>query len=196
MNLFFLLVLLTGTLDRESLRFAYVAEQGYDSSCGLSTLSTLLEEFWGLPADETELAREHFKAKLATGDLRVSFADLAMVLASKGLVWAGYRMTYGQLVEAIGAYAPLVVHLDRPEGHFALGLAADDERILIADPAEGLLFWERATFEGRWSGKVLLAALPGRGVDRDRLAEIVETAKARLGLLNLVAARLAKDADH
>ena len=45
MKLALLLLLLSGTTDRESLRFTYSTEQGYDTSCGLTTLSCLMDKY-------------------------------------------------------------------------------------------------------------------------------------------------------
>ena len=187
MKLFFLLLLLSGTADRESLRFSFSAEQGYDSSCGLSVLASLMDRYWKKPVDEASLVREFFSAKLAGGDLTVSFADMASVLKAKGFVCKAYQMTYDQLEKALGSYAPLIVHYDRPLGHFALALSARRGELLVADPAEGATSLGRRHFESRWSGKVLVALLPGRSVDPEIIGKAAASVWGRCELLDRVA---------
>jgi len=173
MKLFLLLFLLSGTTDRESLRFEYSIEQGFDTSCGLTTLSCLMDRYWGIPANEVSLARDFLAEKIVVGDLTVSFADMAAILKAKGFSCKAYQMNFGQLEKAVAKYAPIIVHYDRPEGHFALVLAVRDGSVLTADPAEGTISREQAAFESLWSGNVMLAALPGRAVN----IELIEEAK-------------------
>lgn len=173
MKLFLLLFLLSGTTDRESLRFEYSIEQGFDTSCGLTTLSCLMDRYWGIPANEVSLARDFLAEKIVVGDLTVSFADMAAILKAKGFSCKAYQMNFGQLEKAVAKYAPIIVHYDRPEGHFALVLAVRDGSVLTADPAEGTISREQAAFESLWSGNVMLAALPGRAVN----VELIEEAK-------------------
>lgn len=170
-KVFFLLLLLSGSGDRESLRFSCIAEQGFDTSCGLSVLASLMEGYWGRKADEFSLAATFFSDRLAKGDLTVSFADMAAILKVEGFACKAYQMSYEQLENAIGKYAPVVVHYDKPEGHFAMALAVREGELLIADPAEGAFTMGRRSFESRWSGKVLVAVLPGGTVDSALLAK-------------------------
>ncbi len=175
MKLFFILLLLSGAVDRESLRFAYSTEQGYDTSCGLTTLACFMDRYWGVSSDEFSLAREFLAGKIAGGDFTVSFADMAAILKAKGFAYKAYQMSYDQLEKAVAKYAPIIVHYDKPEGHFALVLAIRGDAVLTADPAEGTISRERASFESRWSGKVLVAALPGKESRRgfSRRSEII-----------------------
>ena len=122
-----MLLILAGTLDRESQRFAFIAEQGWDTSCGFGALACLMSRYWGKPADETSLAMEFFPERIASGDLTVSFADMAAILKAKGFACAGYKMDYAQLGAALNAYAPVLVHFSFPDGHFALVLAQDGD---------------------------------------------------------------------
>jgi predicted double-glycine peptidase len=187
MQVVFLLLLLSGTADREEIRFSYCGEQGYDSSCGLSVLACLMDRYWGIPADELGLANEFFAEKLAAGDFTVSLADMAAVLGKKGFACKAYRMTYEQLGKAVGKYGPAVVHYDRPNGHFALALAMRGEEVLIADPAEGTILAGRDRFETRWSGKVLVAILPGGKLDSALLGKAEASAWGRGELLDSAA---------
>ncbi|HWR13054.1 MAG TPA: cysteine peptidase family C39 domain-containing protein [Rectinemataceae bacterium] len=175
------------TIDKESLRFAYSAEQGYDRSCGLTTLACLMDRFWGVPADETALAKEFLADKLATGDLTVTFAEMARILEARGFAWKAYRMSFGQLAAAAANYAPLIVHYDRPEGHFALVLSLDDGAITISDPAEGTIALGRALFESKWSGAVLVAVRPKGALNAKLLDEAGRSVRGRKMLLDRAA---------
>lgn len=171
------------TIDKESLRFAYSTEQGYDSSCGLTTLACLMDRFWGVPADETALAKEFLADKWTTGDLTVTFAEMARILEVKGFAWKAYKMNFGQLEAATASYAPVIVHYDRPEGHFALVLSLDDGAITISDPAEGTIALEQARFKSRWSGAVLVAVHPKGGLNETLLDEASRNVNGRKMLL-------------
>lgn len=187
MRLLLSLLLLSETVDRESLRFVYSAEQGYDTSCGLTTLACLMDRYWDVPVDESALAEEFLAEKLAEGNLTVSFSDMALILDAKGFVWKAYRMTLEQLEKAAAGYAPLIVHYERPEGHFALVLSARGGELVTADPAEGTVTRGRDYFESRWSGKVIAAVLPGRAVNRTLLDAAEASARGRSALLDRAA---------
>ncbi|MDP2790537.1 MAG: cysteine peptidase family C39 domain-containing protein [Rectinemataceae bacterium] len=181
------LLIFSETTDKESLRFAYCAEQGYDTSCGLTTLAYFMDKFWGIPAEETALAGEFFSEKLAAGDLTVSFADMAKILESRGFAWKAFRMNFEQFTAASSRYAPLIVHYDEPEGHFALALETEGGQVIVADPAEGTVALERLAFESKWSGAVLVAVLPSRVPNREFLAESVGVVRERMALLDRAA---------
>jgi len=174
-------------VDKESLRFAYSTEQGYDSSCGLTTLACLMDSFWGVPADETALAEEFLADKWVTGDLTVTFAEMARILEAKGFAWKAYKMNFGQLEAAAASYAPVIVHYDRPEGHFALVLSLDDGAITVSDPAEGTIAIEQARFKSRWSGAVLVAVHPKGGLNETLLDEASRNVNGRKLLLDRAA---------
>jgi len=182
-----------GLEDRETLRFAYSSEQGFDTSCGLSALACLLETYWGREASELELADECF-GHGEEGDYSVSLAGLKELLVARGFVAAACQMSFAQLAEAAAAYPPVLVHYDAPKGHFALVLAAVEEGVITADPAEGTVILSRGDFEGRWSGYAVLAARPDARPDskameaalaqclgRDRLLEVAEARGFRDG---------------
>ena len=181
-----ILLTLTEIEDRETLRFVHSAEQGYDSSCGLTALACLMSGYWGQSSDELSLAREFLAARIAEGDFTVSFADMKTILAARGFTAAAYRMDWEQLRKASERYAPILVHYTKPEGHFALVLAADESGPIVADPASGTGAVDRALFLERWSGFVFLAALPGRSPNTAFMADAVALARGRLSLLERV----------
>ena len=185
-----MLLLLAGAMDRESQRFAFIAEQGWDSSCGFGALACLMCRYWGKPADETSLALEFFPERIVSGDLTVSFADMSAILKAKGFACAGYRLDYAQLGAALKTYAPILIHFSLPDGHFALALAQDGEWIIVSDPAEGTTVFSKEDFLSRWSGKALVAAIPSQKANLALLEEAVSAARARITLLERIAARL------
>lgn len=167
MRAFFLasLILLSGIQDRESLRFRYSWEQGLDDSCGLQALACLLSLYWADPVDEADLAL----GLAETGSRHqpgVSLGDLGRLAASRGYLSEAYWLEFGELEAAVGLYPPVLVHYDRPQGHFALvlarlDLAEEGRALVVADPASGLQVVGREDFLGRWSGNALLIARPG-----------------------------------
>ena len=191
MKSFLILLLLSETIDKESLRFIHSSEQGYDTSCGLTALACLIDRYWGIPADERSLAETYLANKLAAGNLTISFADMALILHAKGFVWKAYRMSYDQLEQAAAAYAPMIIHYDKPEGHFALLISARDGELVIGDPAEGTTLRGREYFESRWSGAVLLAANPEGRLNEQELVAATLWAQGRSALLDESALRSA-----
>ncbi len=177
---------LSDVADKERLRFEHSYEQGFDSSCGLSALACLMSLYWNAETDEEALAESVFGAKEA-GDYTVSFADLVRLLEKAGFAAAAYRLDYAGLVDAAARYAPILVHYDKPEPHFALVLHADASGLVTADPAEGTRLLDRAAFEARWSGAALFARSPGRGPDSGALREAADRAAGRARLLETAA---------
>jgi len=171
-SLLLVLILMSGITDRESRCFAYAREQGRDDSCGLQALACFLDLYWDMPAGEDGLFADLVSALAARGGgardpgLRsVSLGDLRLILEGRGFAAEAYKMGFEGLVRASATYAPLLIHYDRPRGHFVVLVGALAEGVVVADPASGLLFLTRRDFEARWSGAVLLARLPGREPD-------------------------------
>jgi predicted double-glycine peptidase len=154
------LLLLQNVQSTETLQFAHVAEQGYDTSCGLSALSDLVSRYWNCPVSEETFLHEW----LSLGKQRaidheqyaISFKDMQDLLALHGFASKGFRFTYDQLIKAVTTYAPIVIHYADQEGHFVLCLSANDEFLVIADPAEGVYWLFRQDFQRRWQGYALL----------------------------------------
>ena len=194
-SLLLVLILMSGLGDRESRRFTYAREQGRDDSCGLQALACFLELYWGMPAGEDELYADLVSALAARGGgardpgLRsVSLGELRLILEGRGFFAEAYRMGFEGLLKAGAAYAPLIIHYDRPQGHFVVLVAALADGVVVADPSSGLLFLPRRDFEARWSGAVLLARLPGREPDGRIMDSAVAAALGPAALLREAAA--------
>jgi ABC-type bacteriocin/lantibiotic exporter with double-glycine peptidase domain len=189
------LLLLQNIQGLEELRFSSVAEQGYDTSCGLSILSDLLTRYWNYPVTEETLLTEwlsHRQAqtqpaadnKLQTEDTyTISFKDMQDLLTSHGFVSKAFRFTYTQLVKASSSYAPLILHFADQEGHFVLCLYAEDECMVIADPAEGVYWLSRDDVLHRWQGYALLVQQPSRMKESQALTAAVDEALERRNTL-------------
>lgn len=176
-------------LSKESLRFQYTLEQGFDTSCGMSVVATALDLYWGVPTDEDELIETALGEKLEDGDYTVSLADMAGAFESRGVAARAFRLDWDGLVGmAAKGYAPIVVHYDEPEKHFALLLGFKDGRAVTVDPARGLESLSREAFEARYSGTAMALASRTLEADAVLVAEAIETAAGRQRRLEEAAA--------
>jgi len=186
-----LLLLVQTMQSAESLRFAQVAEQGYDTSCGLSVLAELLTRYWNYPISEEALLAEWSVLRQMSGqpqnptstrnqeNYSVSFKDMQDLLSHNGFSSKAFRFTYEQLVKASGSYAPLILHFADQEGHFVLCLYAEDDFLVIADPAEGVYWLSREDRLPRWQGYALLVQKTGQKKEKGTLDRIVQEAQEK-----------------
>jgi uncharacterized protein len=169
--------------SKESLRFAFVQEQGFDRSCGYSAAASLLGLYWDLPVDEADLISRYAENEAQEDQLGVSFAGLARIFQDYGFSVKALRMDWDQLCAALDRFAPIVIHYERPDRHFALALRAREGWIILLDPALGCELLDRERFMRRWSGAALLAASSSATRDDPRMAEAESAAWGRLSLL-------------
>jgi predicted double-glycine peptidase len=196
-NLFLGLVMLMAvdhTVPKESLRFRHVMEQGLDASCGLATAASALNLYWQIPVLEAELL-----AGLFTGganeevwtDGRVSLASMAAAFEARGVSARAFRLDWDGLEDVLlRGYAPVVVHYDRPDPHFALLLGISGETAVVADPARGLETLAKAGFEKRYSGVALVLASRSRQRNPGRLEEALLAATGKRHRLEQAAERM------
>ncbi|MCA1951052.1 MAG: hypothetical protein LDL24_10805 [Treponema sp.] len=173
------LLLVQKMQSAESLRFAHVAEQGYDTSCGLTVLSDLLSRYWDYPVSEETLltAWRSLKQRCeqAQGkNYAISFKDMQDLLAQEGFASKAFCFTYAQLVKAAQTYAPIVLHFADQAGHFVLCLTADDASLVIADPAEGVYWLSRDDLLSRWQGYALLVQRSDQQKNKATLHRILQ----------------------
>lgn len=168
---------------KEALRFQYVFEQGYDRSCGFSVAASLLALYWGETADEGTLLRRFASEDLESDRLSANFLGLAEIFSEYGLSAKGVLMSWEQLALALEGFAPIVIHYDRPDRHFALALRASDGWIITLDPAMGCELQGREQFLERWSGAALVVAAPSRRKNEARLSEAIRLESERRALL-------------
>lgn len=203
------LLLLQQTEPKESLRFEHVYEQERDTSCGFSTVGTLLSLYWNIPVTETELIDAVLDR--GTSDYSVSLHALNLLLGGYGLETKGFSMTIDELLEVCPRFAPIIVHYRVPNKHYALLIGvitestvrssshaeldppADTPRrragtyLVLADPARGRSIVTVQRFIERWSGAVLLVGSRYHSVDRTRVAEVLDTAQRRITQLERLA---------
>ncbi|MCA1950285.1 MAG: hypothetical protein LDL24_06920 [Treponema sp.] len=169
------LLLVQTMQSAEALRFAQVAEQGYDTSCGLSVLSDLLTRYWDYPVSEEVLVTEWISLQRTQGkNYTISFKDMQNLLAQHGFVSKAFRFTYEQLVKATKTYAPIILHFADQAGHFVLCLTAEDTYLVIADPAEGIYWLSRDDLLSRWQGYALLVQRSNQQKNATTLTGIVQ----------------------
>lgn len=112
-------------------------------------------------------------------DYTISFKDMQTLLARHGFVSRGFRFSYDQLVKAARSYAPLILHFADQEGHFVLCLAAEEDLLVIADPAEGVYWLSRDALLSRWQGYALLVQHPTLLKNQTALERTVQEARLR-----------------
>lgn len=188
MHSLFLLLSLSTALSKESLRFQYCQEQGFDTSCGMSVAATALVHYWSVPVSEAELIDLVLLDKMADGNYTVSLADIARCFAEYGIQSKAFRADWMQIRDMISkGYAPLVAHYVNPSKHFVLILGFDGDAIISADPAAGLVRLSRSQFEDRYSGAVMALASREKSVNYDTLNAALDDTQQRNRLLEAAA---------
>jgi predicted double-glycine peptidase len=174
----------------EAQHFSHVAEQRFDTSCGLLVLSDLMSRYWGYPLSVETLLAEWLSGISEPHEQEenytISFKDMQNLLTNHGFSSKAFRFTYDQLVKAVNSYAPLILHFSEQEGHFVLCLSAQDDVLVIADPAEGVYWISKEDFLSRWQGYALLVHHKVFQKQTKLLSEVVQEPRdARTTLQNL-----------
>lgn len=127
--------------------FGTVIRQQYDFSCGSAAVATLLTYHYGKPTTE----QEAFRAMWETGNKarirKVGFSlfDMKRYLQSLGYKADGFRLPLDTLVR-IGVPAVALIQV-KGYRHFVVIKGLRDGRVLIGDPARGILAHTREEFE-------------------------------------------------
>jgi len=175
----YLLFLLSLTTPKESLRFQYVNEQQFDTSCGYSTAASLLSLYWEIDVTERDIVNNHIKEKIDNQDYTTSLADLSEILNEYAIANKAYKMEYSQLAGLDKKYFPIIVHYDKPEGHFALVIGIEEDSVITADPARGLETLSCEQFLSRWSNIMLLSASAEKEMNKNLANAAISTAVTR-----------------
>jgi ABC-type bacteriocin/lantibiotic exporter with double-glycine peptidase domain len=187
----FLFSLLTAALlSEEELRFAYNGKQGADTSCGIAATASLLR-YWNTPVAEADLYQEMIFNNAREGDANysVSFKTIMDCLSRYGLAARGYKMNWGGLRDALEkGYAPILIHYDKPNPHFALLLHIEGGYAFAADPAKGFEFVDQREFERNYSGNALLAASVRAEKNGGYIESLIAKEMGRLDALRRLAA--------
>jgi len=155
------------------MRFMYSGEQGYDTSCGISACVTYLNRYWNIECNESAIAEEFLYEKIRNGDYTVSIADLKIILEAKGFTTKAFKMNTAQLKKALIQFTPIIVHYNKPDGHFVLVLACVDNSFITADPAAGLVSLTENQFTKNWSGYTLLSARKDMEMNKNILEDAI-----------------------
>jgi predicted double-glycine peptidase len=154
------------------LRHDRVAIQEWDLSCGAATVTTLLNQQFGDPVTEKEVAT----AMLARTDgelirerLGFSLLDLKRELVHRGYRGEGYA---GVSLEDLLGMVPAIVRLKNPGfDHFVIVRGTAHGRIVMADPAYGNKTMSVERFMAVWRDKIAFVAKRSDGTTtRGRLA--------------------------
>jgi predicted double-glycine peptidase len=133
-------------------RFRSTLRQRYDFSCGSAALATLLTHHYESPVTEEAV----FRAMYEKGDKEeirregFSLLDMKRYLESAGYRSDGYRVSLDAMAE-VGIPAIALVN-DRGYKHFVVIKGVSRERVLVGDPAQGVVTVPRPRFESMWSG--------------------------------------------
>jgi predicted double-glycine peptidase len=126
--------------------------QEHDFSCGSAALATLLSYNYNMPVSETAV----FNDMIINGDKKVisesgfSLLDIKRYLARHGLDSNGYRAPLSKL-EVVRLPAIVLLNV-RGYRHFVVLEGIAGERVLLADPANGMRSEPIGVFEKEWSG--------------------------------------------
>ncbi|MCF6334431.1 MAG: cysteine peptidase family C39 domain-containing protein [Spirochaetales bacterium] len=161
------------------MRFQYINEQQYDTSCGYSTTASLLSLYWNIDVTEEEIVEKYIYKKIENMDYETSLADLSEILNDYAIANKSYKMEYNQLMDINKKYFPIIVHYNKPDDHFALVLGIRGNNIITADPARGVEILSTEQFFYRWSNVVLLSASKEMEINKDLALKAVSVAVSR-----------------
>lgn len=140
----------------KALRDRQVVRQAYDYSCGAAALATLLTYGIADPVTEqevlhvvwTSLAQDQQALLKKQG---LSLLDLQRVAQARGHKAQGFRLAPAYLSQLTH---PVLVFI-KPRGyeHFAVLKGVRDDRVYLADPAQGNVRMSLRTFLDMWLGE-------------------------------------------
>jgi predicted double-glycine peptidase len=148
-------------------RWDTVIRQQYDFSCGSAAVATLLTYHYNRPVREDAVFREMF----ASGDKEkirrsgFSMLDMKRFLNKRGLRADGFRLSF-ERIEQTGIPGIALVNVNGYR-HFVVVKGIVGDRVLLGDPALGVVTTDRATFLKIWDGSIL-AARGDRAIAREQ----------------------------
>jgi predicted double-glycine peptidase len=190
MGRFLFTLLATMLVSEEELRFTTVYKQGYDTSCGVAATATLLNTYWNIPITEVDLYQDLILNHAQEGDINytVSFLDIAEYLKKHGIQSRAYKMDWETLEDTLNkGYAPILIHYEKPDPHFALMLYNENGYAFVADPARGFGLMDKCWFMKNYSENALLTASQVVVKDTEALEGVIAGGKKRLKSLQNLA---------
>lgn len=150
-------ILEVNTLSWKTIRDAHVVKQNFDFSCGAASLTTILNEFYGLSLTEKQILVDMHKQ-----DYMANFEDMARVVNNYGFKAGGIALGYEQLTKLT---MPVVVYLrHKNQDHFSVLRGISQAHVQLADPSWGNRIFSKNQFLDMWEtrddekfkGKILL----------------------------------------
>jgi uncharacterized protein len=135
-----------------------VVKQGFDYSCGSSSLATLINLSFGENVSEGEIIQEILKRKneAEQADIKkngYSLLDLKEAAEAKGYLAVVYKLDVEQLFQLQG---PVLVYFEpKGEKHFAVLKYVKGDRVYLADPSRGNNRLSIYRFKELWPGYIL-----------------------------------------
>jgi uncharacterized protein len=173
-----IVVLLNLVLPKETLRYEYINKQVVDTSCGYSSVASLLSLYWPFEADEQTLLHTYAKRDDDTDSYSISLLEIERIILDHGLYCRSYRMDFDQLLEA-HPFLPYLAHYDKPDSHYVCILGINRDFVIVGDPSSGVEIVDKRSFTSCWSGVVTLVASDTVDVNRMRLDDLNRAAEYR-----------------
>jgi predicted double-glycine peptidase len=193
MSRFLFTLFATLVVSEEELRFTQVYKQGYDTSCGVAVTASLLNTYWHITLAEEELYQDLILNQNPEGGEReysVSLFAIAEYLKTQGIQSRAYQMDWETLEDSLAkGYAPILIHYENPDPHFALLLHLEADFGFVADPARGFVVVDKREFLKNYSGNVLLTASREATKDTEAIEQATREGRERLKRLQALARR-------
>ena len=129
-----------------------VIKQQSTFDCGPAALATLLSFYDPELADPTALAAMVLQDVAKSDRIRrEGFSLLQLAMMAEALGW---QPTLGAIShrELHTMTLPALVHLNLPSGpHFSVLVGLAGQRVILADPSQGLQWWSREQFVAAWA---------------------------------------------
>ena len=129
-----------------------VIKQQSTFDCGPAALATLLSFYDPELADPTALAAMVPQGTAESDRIRrEGFSLLQLAMMAQTLGW---QPTLGAIShrELHTMALPALVHLNLPSGpHFSVLVGLAGQRVILADPSQGLQWWSREQFVAAWA---------------------------------------------
>jgi uncharacterized protein len=153
--------------------FASVVMQQYDFSCGAAAVATLLTHHYGRPTPESDV----FESMYENGDQAViqqngfSFLDMKEYFTRIGVKADGFELTLDEIND-LGVPAIALIDLDG-YSHFVLIKGIRAKRVLIGNPALGIMSMSREKFDAIRQPVVLIVRSQAK-VGRKHFNQVAE----------------------
>lgn len=124
------------------LRYQGVVPQTEWYTCGPAAVATLLSQFFGIPATESEILELIFSLEIEDEHSAqldgISALALRQALELRGVPTLGYRLSSDALVDYLRRGGlPVIAHVTLPRHHFVVVIGVVGRYLVLADPSWG-----------------------------------------------------------